>query len=89
MFKCRCCGLQKEDNYCCEADQGICLDCCEDRCPDSLEELFGFKGFDIRDLFKIRDAQEMLRPYNLEDQEVVIAVNKAIEEKAKNENIKT
>ena len=35
MFKCRICGLKKRNNYCCERDVGICLDCCEDNCEDS------------------------------------------------------
>jgi len=37
IFKCRCCGLKKHWEYCCERDQGICLDCCVDNCEDSLE----------------------------------------------------
>ena len=38
VFKCRCCGEKKAGDYCCESDQGICLDCCEDDCEDSREE---------------------------------------------------
>lgn len=36
MFKCRVCGWKKEDDYCCENDVSICLDCCEDDCEDSI-----------------------------------------------------
>ena len=38
MFKCICCGMKKEDSYCCENDVVICLDCCDDNCEDSQEE---------------------------------------------------
>lgn len=38
MFKCRCCGLKKDTNYCCENDVSICLDCCEDNCGDNRQK---------------------------------------------------
>lgn len=37
MYKCRCCGMKKKDDYCCESDVSICLDCCIDDCKDSKE----------------------------------------------------
>jgi len=27
MFKCRCCGIKKEEEYSSDQDVGICLDC--------------------------------------------------------------
>ena len=34
-MKCKSCGLKKKDDYCCENDISICLDCCN--CKDSIE----------------------------------------------------
>jgi len=35
MYTCRWCSEKKLDEYCCEHNISVCLDCCNDDCEDS------------------------------------------------------